>query len=125
MSAQPVRWYAHPQLAGVRLAQLAFGGTQLELATADAAVPPGEHGQPIGTLCSWCRLTSSSSEWPYRGWFRLPGPLDGWAAQITRSGGLVPDPLQVAYWRAYAQALEEHLRDQPAVLPPDQDDPWE
>jgi hypothetical protein len=124
VSAQPVRWYAHPRLAGVRLVQLAFG-TQLELGTADAAVPPGEPGEPIGTPCTWCRLVGSPGEWPYQGWFRLPGPLDGWSAQVTRLGGLVPDALQAAYWRAYAQALEAHLRDQATVLPPDQDDePW-
>jgi hypothetical protein len=50
-------------------------------------------------------------DWPYRGWFRLTGPLDSWAYKVTQLGGLLPDQLQVAYWRAYSQALEAHIQE--------------
>lgn len=106
--ASQLRWAAHPDLPGVWLGQLTFGG-RVHLASGDAGCPPGSDGQQLGQPCTWCQVHADTDDWPYQGWFRLSGPVDGWTRAITVQGGVLPPTLQLAYWRAYSQALEHHL----------------
>ena len=108
--ASQIRWHAHPDLPGVRVASLTFGG-RLHLASGDAGQPPGCDGRLVGTHCTWAQVHADTDDWPYQGWFRLTGPVDGWSRQVTVQGGILPDALQAAYWRAYSQALEQHIQE--------------